>query len=316
MKILLLASALLLPTLALAATPDPNDAARQLGEARMLADSLKYQTGVIPLRGDLATVTVADGYRYLGPADTETVLAGIWRNPAQHDLLGMIVPAAFDPIRSGSWAVVITYVGDGYVKDDDAAKIDYGDLMTKMQDGAAAENKTRVANGYPPIQLVGWAATPRYDASTHKLYWAKEIKFGDIPQHTLNYNIRILGRSGVLVLNAVAGMPQLRDVERATPTLLSMVDFKPGNRYADFNRGTDKVATYGIAALVAGGIAAKVGIFKGIWVAILALKKFIIIGALAVSRWFSKWWNKLTGREPSKKAASPTASLEPPAGSA
>ena len=52
-----------------------------------------------------------------------------------------------------------------------------------------------------------------------------------------------------------------------------MVDFQEGHRYADFTESTDKVATYGIAALVAGGIAAKVGLFKGLWVAHPRLQK-------------------------------------------
>jgi uncharacterized membrane-anchored protein len=129
------------------------------------------------------------------------------------------------------------------------------------------------------------------------MYWAKEIKFGEHPEHTLNYNIRILGRSGVLVLNAVSSMDELQSVRHATPNLLSMVDFSPGHRYADFREGTDKVATYGIAALVLGGIAAKVGLFKALWIGILALKKFIIIGALAASRYVMKWWNKVRGRK-------------------
>src|SRR2546426_2131137 len=33
-----------------------------------------------------------------------------------------------------------------------------------------------------------------------------------------------------------------------------------GHRYADFVPGTDKVAEYGIAALIAGGVAAKAGL--------------------------------------------------------
>jgi uncharacterized membrane-anchored protein len=127
----------------------------------------------------------------------------------------------------------------------------------------------------------------------------------------------MLGRSGVLVLNAVAGMPQLPEVERATPTLLSMVEFQPGHRYEDFKQGTDKVATYGIAALVAGGIAAKVGLFKGLWVAILALKKFIIIAALAVARYAKGIWAKIRGKGPGDGAPPPAApALEPPAGPA
>src|SRR4029450_9273352 len=113
--------------------------------------------------------------------------------------------------------------------------------------------------GYPETQLVGWATPPRYDKATHKMYWAKELKFADSEENTLNYNIRILGRYGVLVLNAVAGMRQFNQIETNTPDLVKMVEFNQGNRYADFNSDTDKVAAYGLAALVAGGLAAKAG---------------------------------------------------------
>jgi uncharacterized membrane-anchored protein len=302
------------------ATPDSTDPAAKLSEYRRLASLLHYQSGDVVLRGGIAKVSLPYNFEYLNPEDTDTVLSKIWGNPSEKDFLGMIVPAGFDPLKEGNWAVILSYADDGYVKDDEASKIDYVDLLKKMKEGTAEANKARAEKGYPPIELVGWAATPRYDAAEHKLYWAKEAKFGGMTEDTLNYNIRILGRSGVLVLNVVAGMRELPEVEKATPTLLAMVDFQPGHRYADFKQGTDKVATYGIAALVAGGIAAKVGLFKGLWVAILALKKFIILAALAVARYAKKIWNSIRGRsskeEPPSPPAPPAEQLEPPAGSA
>jgi uncharacterized membrane-anchored protein len=285
-----------------AATPTPDLGAR-VAELRRLAASIHLQSGSVTLKGGLATVTLPESFRYVGPADTETVLERIWGNPTQKDVLGMIVPANFDALRPSSWAVILTYADDGYVKDADASKVDYRDLLQKMKEAVQAASKAREKAGYPSIELVGWAAPPRYDAVAHKLYWAKEIRFGGQPQTTLNYGIRILGRRGVLVLNAVAPMAQLKEVEDATPTLLAMVDFKEGNRYADFKQGTDKVATYGIAALVAGGIAAKAGLLKGLWVGILALKKFVILGALALARYFKRIWNWIRGNSPEAEAA-------------
>jgi uncharacterized membrane-anchored protein len=121
------------------------------------------------------------------------------------------------------------------------------------------------------------------------MYWAKEIKFGNqAGTNTLNYNLRILGRGGVLTLNAIASMAQLPEIEKSTPIILGMVDFTEGNRYADYKPGVDKAATYGLAALVAGGIAAKTGLLKGLWIAVLALKKFIIIGLAALAGWLKK----------------------------
>ena len=136
--------------------------------------------------------------------------------------------------------------------------------------------------GYPAIALVGWATPPRYDATEKKMYWAKELSFGDSGESTLNYNIRILGRRGVLILNAVGSMEQLEDIEKAAPSILATVNFQDGHRYADFDSKTDKVATYGLAALVTGGVLAKGGFFKVLIAGLLAGKKFVIFGAIAL----------------------------------
>lgn len=270
-----------------APTP-PDDRAARLAAAQKLVEGLKFQQGEIVLRGGVAKIALPSGFRYLDPSGTETVLSKIWGNPRGSGTLGMITPAKFDPLGDESWAVILTFDEDGYVKDDDAAKIDYTSLLKDMKKDTAAASKARVKDGYAPIELIGWAAAPRYDAATHKMYWAKELKFGDSPEHTLNYNIRMLGRRGVLILNAVAGMNQLKEVEAATPDLLRMVDFQDGHRYADFTASTDKTATYGLAALVAGGIGAKAGLFKGLWLAILAGKKFVIIGVIALVAFVKK----------------------------
>ncbi len=132
-----------------------------------------------------------------------------------------------------------------------------------MQASSVELNKEREKEGYEPVQIVGWAASPRYDAAGKKLYWAKELEFGSDPEHTLNYNIRILGRTGVLVLNAIASTKELPVIEQATPELLAAVSFNPGSRYEDFNESTDKMAAYGIAALVAGGVAGEGGALQG-----------------------------------------------------
>jgi uncharacterized membrane-anchored protein len=105
----------------------------------------------------------------------------------------------------------------------------------------------------------------------------------------------MLGRKGVLELNAIASIDQFQEIDAQTPEILGMVDFKEGNRYADFDPKVDKVATYGLATLVAGGAlvaAAKLGFLKVIWLAILAAKKFIIIGFIAVVGFFKKLFKR------------------------
>ena len=262
-------------------------------QAQRILDGLHYQSGTIKIDGDLATLDLPDSLQYLDPQDTRTVLVDLWGNPPDGvDTLGMIVPNGVSLISAESWAVVVTYEEDGHVKDDDAEKINYNELLAEMKKSTAEENSERTRQGYQPIELIGWAAPPKYDKEGKKLYWAKELAFGGDAEHTLNYNIRILGRKGVLVLNAIAAEKDLPVIEAATPELLKAVSFNPGNRYADFDSSTDKVAAYGIAALVAGGIAAKAGLFKGLWLAILAFKKFIILGLAAIGAFIAKIFKK------------------------
>jgi uncharacterized membrane-anchored protein len=265
-----------------------------IAKAKKLADSLRYQKGQITLRGGLAKIHVPEGFRYLDSADADTVLSKIWGNPPDQNTLGMLVPADLSIASRDAWAVVITYEEKGYVKDDDAEKIDYSKVLKDMQEGTQKANEQRKKEGYPPIDLVGWAAPPRYDKATHKMYWAQEIKFGNAPENTLNYNIRILGRRGVLVLNAVAAMGQLREIESVAPQIISMVDFQEGHRYSDFNVSTDKVATIGLIGLVAGGLAAKAGFFKLLIPFLLVAKKFIIVGIAAIAAFIKKIFGKKT----------------------
>ena len=253
-------------------------------EVLQLVRNLKYQQGEIDLRGGLARLSVPAEFNYLGPDDAETVLVKLWGNPpSETKPLGLLLPAGMTPLNTNCWVVTIDYTEEGYVKDGDASTINYDDLLKTMQKAVAEQNVERQKQGYRTVELVGWAAPPRYDAATHKLYWAKELEFSGSTHHTLNYNIRLLGRKGVLQLTAVARMSSFPEIDQQTPKILAMVNFKEGSRYADFDPKMDKVAKYGIAALVAGGlvVAAKAGLLKVFLVGLLAMKKFIIIGVVA-----------------------------------
>ncbi|HJR63139.1 MAG TPA: DUF2167 domain-containing protein [Gemmatimonadaceae bacterium] len=244
--------------------------------------SLLYREGTITLKDGLATLTLPQGYRYLGPEDTERVLVE-WGNPPGSATLGMIVPGGLGATDEESWAVIVSFDEDGYVEDDEAASIDYDELLRDMQKATRDDNKARTEAGYAPVDLVGWAARPHYDSTTRKLYWAKELQFGQAPERTLNYDVRALGRRGVLVLSAVAAMKQLTEVETGMQQVLGFVAFNEGHRYADYIPGTDKVAAYGIGALIAGKVAAKAGLFKLLIGVLAAAKKLIVIGLVAIA---------------------------------
>lgn len=243
----------------------------------------KYERGRIVLRNGLATLDVPAGFRYLDPEQTEVLLTKDWGNPSGDGTLGMLFPSDVDPMADEGWGVVITYEEDGFVKDDDAAGLDYGKILKQMQDATADDNKARKKNGYESIALAGWAEPPHYDAASHKLYWAQDLKFGGNEHHTLNYHIRVLGRRGVLVMNAVAGLDQLPRVKAGMNQVITFVNFNEGHQYADFDPSSDKVAAYGIGALIAGTVAAKAGLFKVLLAALIAAKKLLIVAAVAVA---------------------------------
>jgi uncharacterized membrane-anchored protein len=259
-----------------------------------LLASLKFQEGKIALPGGIATLDLPDGFRYLPPADAGRLLSEGWGNPPGIETLGMIVPTAVNPLTREGWGVVVTYEKEGHVKDDDADSIKYDELLKSMQDSMKEANEERKKQGYQAMTLVGWAEAPRYDKASHKLYWAKELHSEGDKENGLNYNIRVLGREGVLVLNAVANMEQIAQIRKEMKTVTAFSDFTPGNRYADFNEKTDKVAEYGLAALIAGGAAAKLGLFGKLFALLLAFKKLIVVGIGALGVGIAK----LFGRKP------------------
>ncbi|MCB0515458.1 MAG: DUF2167 domain-containing protein [Chitinophagales bacterium] len=258
--------------------------------------TLHYEQGTINLKNNIATIDVPRGYKYLNGNDSEMILTDIWGNPPsereEDKSLGMLVPINISPLQDSIYTINITYSEEGYIDDEDAQKIDYDELLAGMQEDAKEYNKLRVENGYPTIELVGWASPPYYDHENKKLHWAKELKFGEGEENTLNYNIRILGRKGYLELNAIGGMYVLPKVQQNIADVLQSVNFTEGNKYSDFNPKLDKVAAYGIGGLIAGKVLAKVGILAKLGVVLAKFWKLIALGFVAlmgtIKRFFSK----------------------------
>lgn len=294
---------LILPLLLLAGPADADDAASTVTESEAIAEedsadsdadeadaiaafdrSLHFRTGAISLPGGFASLNLSPSFRFLDAQEAKRVLVEAWGNPpeAAQGVLGMIFPADVSPVDSDGWGVVITYEKDGYVKDSDADSIDYKALLKDMQEATEEQNDQRRSAGYATAELVGWAQPPYYDKAAHKLHWAKQLRFSGTAESTLNYDIRVLGRHGVLSLNAVAGMNQLGLVNQSMQEVLAFTEFNPGHRYADFTPGTDRYAPYGLAALVAGGVAAKMGLFAKIGALLLSMKKLLILAGAAV----------------------------------
>ncbi|MDF3021918.1 MAG: rane protein [Steroidobacteraceae bacterium] len=268
--------------------PETTSAATE--EEQFESPALEYQTGDIVLPNKVATLHLGNEYRYLDPANAEKVLVA-WGNPPGAETQGAIVPNDVDPFTQQGWAVFLTYVDDGHIDDSEAAEIDYADLLKDMQEGTEDSNAARKEAGYPEIHLVGWAEQPHYDANAKKLYWAQHLR-GSGGQDSLNYDVRVLGREGVLSMNAVAGMDQLESVRQDMRPLIGIAEFNEGYRYAEFNPKTDRMAEYGLGALIAGGVAAKLGLFAKLGAFLLAFKKFIFIGVIALGGLIAKFFGR------------------------
>jgi uncharacterized membrane-anchored protein len=183
----------------------------------------------------------------------------------------------------GEAEVEFGFTHDGHVQDNDWKDIDPTDFLKQMQANQVDGNKRRAANGKEPLTIVGWLQRPTYDASTHTASWAFELSEKD--QHFVNAKALQLSREGFSELTWIGSMESYH-AENGQPAMLTDMlgnhTYKLGSRYIDFKEG-DKVAGYGIAALVAGIIGVKLG--KGLIAAAIAFlviagKKFGVIAAL------------------------------------
>jgi uncharacterized membrane-anchored protein len=172
------------------------------------------------------------------------------------------------------WWASVDFSDDGYVKDEE--KLDNEAILTTMRDATEQGNEQRHKNGWGELHVVGWRHAPHYDTATKRLEWALDVK-DETGQVSTNFQTRVLGRRGVTNFTLVTG-PETLDADVAEfKTVLAGYQFNTGDTYAEFKQG-DKVAAYGLAALIVGGgaaVAAKSGLLK-------FLGKFIWIGLLAV----------------------------------
>jgi uncharacterized membrane-anchored protein len=307
-KSLLLQLLMAVPFFAAASPPD-DSLENYLEKYHEFVDSvnstLKYETGKITLEEGKVILSVPEGFKYLGKEQSKQVLTSLWGNPesSTEGVLGMIFPAASGPIGDSTYAFVVSFSEVGYVKDNDADDIDYDELIKNLKKEEESENINRLKQGYEPVYLIGWAQKPFYDKQRKILHWAKEFKFGDGERtHTLNYEIRILGRKGMLSLNAVSAIDNLSIVNKDISKVLDIASFTQGNTYSDFNPDLDEVATWTIGGLVAGKLLAKAGLFAVILKFLAPIWKFLLLAILPIGAWMKK---RFTKKEEQRYAAVP-----------
>jgi uncharacterized membrane-anchored protein len=225
-----------------------------------------------------AVLHLPAGHRYVPQPQATRVLHAMGNPGEDAQLQGLVFPAGDAP-----WFMTIRFEPAGYVKDDDARDWNADELLQSYRDGTEASNAEREKMGAPALEIIGWAEKPAYDAATHRLVWAMSSRHkgaaADAPQG-VNYNTYALGREGYFSLNLITGLADLPIHKPVAATLLAALEYDAGKRYGDFNAATDHVAEYGLAALVVGVAAKKLGLLA---VAFAFLAKFAKVGLIALA---------------------------------
>lgn len=180
--------------------------------------------------------------------------------------------------KKGYWFGVLHFINDGYVKDDE--KIDADALLESLKEGNRQGNEEKRKQGLETLVLDGWYFPPRYDAETKRLEWGTKLRSEKDQSITVNVTTKILGRSGYISAILVSSPDSLDKDLIEFKQALKNFDYVSGEKYSEWKQG-DKVAAYGLGALVLGGAAAvatKKGGLKLIWLAILGVGAAIWAG--------------------------------------
>lgn len=254
----------------------PEDEAPMSAEQKAYFDQLrKLQWVKGPTTVDTAgnsRLTIPEGYVFLDAKNTDKFLA-LNENLASGQEV-MVAPESLE------WSAYLSFEDEGYVKDDE--KIDAPALLKTLQEGTESSNAERRSRGWPEMHLIDWAVAPAYNRETKRLEWATLLESGG--SRSANFSTKILGRRGYTTVILAASPDTLTEAEAALNEVLGGYSFNSGDTYAEWRPG-DKVAEYGLAALVVGGAAA-LATKKGLWGVIAgflaAAWKFIAAAGIAL----------------------------------
>jgi|SRR5690349_12700099 len=229
---------------------------------------------------DQALLKLPAGLVYIPPAEAGRLLVAMG-NRAGDNLLGLVL----SPERESNWFVVMRFIKSGYIKDDDAKVWKVDEMLDNLRSGTEAMNKERRSRGIAEVEVLGWVEAPKYDAASHRLVWSLQSKEKDAPagaERGINYNTYALGRDGYISMNLVTELNRI-DAERPfAHQLLASLQYNDGKRYSDFNSATDHVAEYGLAALVGGVAAKKLGLFAVMFAFLAKFAKLIGVAAIGI----------------------------------
>jgi uncharacterized membrane-anchored protein len=270
------------------AEAEPTPAQREM-QAAVTAVRAALQNGPAEITlTDQAKLKLPEGYAFVPKAEASRWMQAMG-NRTDANFIGVIVGDAINGF------VTVDFEKAGYIKDEDAKTWNADELLDNIRAGTAEGNKDRAARGMAEMDIVGWVEKPGYDAATQRLIWSIASRDKGAPadsEQGINYNTYLLGREGYLTLNLVT---DLKDIEAQKPVareLLAAVSFNEGKRYADFNAETDKVAEYGLAALVGGIAAKKLGLLAVIGAFLLKSWKIVALAVFGLGAGARKFFGK------------------------
>jgi uncharacterized membrane-anchored protein len=231
--------------------------------------------------GEQGSLLLPEHFGYIPAAEGGRVMRAMG-NSVGPGFQGLIVP--LDGGDSSSF-YFLTYESSGYIKDDDAKDWKPDELLQQVRDGTEEGNKRRVQMGIPAVEVTGWVEPPNYQAQKHQLVWSIGSREKGSPpgrSEGINYRTLVLGREGYMTMTLVSDAEHVATLRPATATLLDNLTFTPGKRYADFNAGTDHVAEIGLAALIAGVAAKKLGLLAIVVAFVIKFAKVIILAAAGI----------------------------------
>jgi uncharacterized membrane-anchored protein len=268
----------LLVCIAAAQAPDP---------PKQQPPKIAWEAGPGPAKiGDQAVLEIPEGYLFAPPEEARKFLELTQNIPSGREL-GILTPQKAD------WFVIFEFSDVGYVKDDEKKSLDADAMFKSMKEATDEANEERKRRGWGTMTLVGWKQPPHYDEATHNLEWALEGKDekGDI---VVNHNTRYLGRRGYMSVNLVVDSAQLTGTLPEFRQVMSKFNYIKENDYRSFVKG-DKVAEYGLTALIVGGAtaaAAKTGLLKGLWKLLLAGWKLIAAALVALGGFIKRLFTR------------------------
>jgi uncharacterized membrane-anchored protein len=239
---------------------------------------------------DQGEITIPAGEVFVPAAEANRIMVALG-NPATPGRFGLIVGRK-DQDR---WLVDLEWIKEGYVRDGDAKDWKPDTLLASLKENTDRDNADRKARGLPELDVLGWAQPPAYDATTHRLVWSLLLKDRGAPANepqTVNYNTYALGREGYFSLDLLTDSTHAAADRQVAGQLLGSLNFAPGKRYQDFNASTDKVAAYGLAALVGVVAVKKLGLLALLGAFLIKAWKLALIaiagGAAAVRKIFRR----------------------------